>query len=183
MNGLELVRGTLSSTTPCNGITDVRSQISESFSSGFGLVQALTETCFVSIEGGIIHTHDGHDPLAGLVQEVRIFDTNKELHLWREDDGTFSGRLRQDGQGKPCDHVDAVQIMFGTRSVVEGQWSRLSEERYADLVIPGEFHDVQPDVCRVGIRTRNYICYSPDGVAGYEDSRFMAIELVRGGTT
>ncbi len=180
MNGLELVRGTLSKSTSLSGIKDVREQIEKTFSSGVGVVHAVTRTSFVTVEKGQLVSHDGQDPLADLVQEIRIFNVEQELHLWRLEDATYAGRLRQDGQGEPCDHVDAVQILFGTRSVIDGQWTRLSEERYADLVVPGVFADVQPESCRVAIRTRNYVRYSSEGVAGYEDSRFVSLDMARG---
>ncbi len=179
-NGLVLERDGRASRTACGRIDDPRGAIRENFTAASGVIWLVDRVLFIRVAGDRIETADGSDPFAGSVQEARVFDEDKELHLWTGADGALTGRLCRDGSGDPCAYVDAWQVLLGTVSAVEGDWTRLSEERYADLVIPGAFPGVDPATRRVAVRTRNYVDHDANGIAGYVDHRFVAFGMTGG---
>jgi len=110
------------------------------------------------------------------IQRMRLFNKEKELHIWRKNDGFFSGRLRIDEDGNDTDVVDVCQLLWGTDSKAIGEFTRIYEERGTELILPFNIRVNEKD--RVFIKTRNYISYKTyddsHQQAGYTDSRFVA---------
>lgn len=126
------------------------------------------------IEGKFIF-HDNEIFKPKYIQKIRIFNENQELFLWRKNEGEFRGRLRIDGSGIDIDVVDARQILWGTKPDPSfiGEFSKISEDRGTELILPLEDIFVDNGQNRVHIRTRNYIDYNENEQAGYADCRFV----------
>jgi CRISPR-associated protein (TIGR03984 family) len=104
--------------------------------------------------------------------ELRAFDENEELRLKRRN-GKFFWRRRNDGIGKPCELVEAKQLLWGKLSDTNAEgWQLLEEERGFSLIVPYSGGKVGQ---RLAIQTRNYIEYNELGQAGYADSRLMRL--------
>lgn len=109
------------------------------------------------------------------VQRIRIFDSTKELHIWRTTEG-FKGRLRIDNDGNETDVVDAYQVLFGTKAEPpDGGFTRLTEDRGVELIVPLSGIVVDDNKNRLFLHTRNYIGYNDLHQAGYVDCRFVEI--------
>jgi CRISPR-associated protein (TIGR03984 family) len=108
------------------------------------------------------------------VQRLRIFNKNEELLLWRSE-GVLKGRYRKDNDGDKIDVVDNNQVIFGTKAEEINSYTKLTEERGTEIIIP--FKDVILDVNkkedRIKIKTRNYIGFNEIYQATYIDSRFI----------
>lgn len=121
---------------------------------------------------------------------LRVFDEEKELYVWRSDDGAedaFWFRLRDDKPAETGDvdikeAVEARQLLWGTELVDypngDADWLVLTEERGIQIVIhrcllPTKFKVNREN--RLWLVTRNYIKYIGEGQASYEDSRFVKI--------
>ncbi len=84
--------------------------------------------------------------------------------------------MRVDGgdQGREEHAVEAEQVLWGTRGEkCEEGWTRLSEERGMDFVLPIDATQVNNHARRVKLKTINYIAYNELGQAGYYDCRFV----------
>lgn len=127
--------------------------------------------------------HDGKPSLEYL-QLARLFNEERELKIWRHDDG-YAYRLRVDDLNKTgSEAIDARQYLWGT--IADGKdaeekdlpvgWTRLTEARGTELIVPLEVAHVD-GVARplAYIATRNYIGYFGDGQATYEDCRFVQL--------
>lgn len=113
------------------------------------------------------------------VQRLRVFDAQKELHVWRTQ-GKWKGRFRIDGEGKQAEAVEANQLLFGTkgeRLAPEYEYARIEEDRGTMLILPLKnvhFDKGGNPSTRVFIKTHNYV--EPNAVhqASYVDCRFVA---------
>jgi len=116
------------------------------------------------------------------IQKLRLFDSNKELFLWRTE-GKWKARLRTDEEGEDVSVVDANQVLFGTKGEdVGNEFTKLTEDRGTEIILPFEIKnlndDFKKDNCnRVKINTRNYINYNELGQAGYADCRFVKFTI------
>jgi len=114
------------------------------------------------------------------LQLARIFNTTRELKIWRSDEG-FSHRWRADDQeGKKWYAIEACQNLWGTRiehqtddQALPGGWTRLREDRGTDLIVPLPI--VKEAELPAYIKTRNYIGETANGQATYVDCRFVAL--------
>lgn len=111
------------------------------------------------------------------LQRLRLFNKNRELLIWKSGQNGYKSRLRVDGpgdQGKEEHAVEAEQVLWGTRGENCGEgWTRLSEERGMDFVLPIDATQVNDQTRRVKLKTINYIDYNELGQAGYYDCRFV----------
>jgi len=125
--------------------------------------------------------------------KARIFDENKELYLWRNNNLVLKGRLRKDyvGEHKVDEHkveyidvIDAQQVMFGKNFYdLKNGFVEVSEPRGIKYIVPKEFllgEKLTQSDMRLILYTRNYIGYNEIGQAGFIDYRFVKIEA-RGG--
>jgi len=179
-NGLKLVLDAVSACMPVVAEADPAALVAAHFRNANGVVWRDERVLFFRIVDGVIETtEDVGDVFAGL-RSLRVFDATRELHLWRDDGGPCSGRLREDGTGEAAGYVEATQALLGTMAESRGEWSRLTEERFGAMTIPYAAAGIDGRKRRVGIRTRNYIGYDADGVAGYVDCRFVGFETMGG---
>lgn len=122
------------------------------------------------------------------LQLVRLFCHEKELKIWRTEDG-YKGRLRTDSiNDKGVDYaIEALQILWGTQTeVMGGGWTRLYEDRGTEIILPFSVA-IKPYEMnetefrhRVVVRTRNYIGSmeygdKANGQMSFIDSRFLSL--------
>jgi CRISPR-associated protein (TIGR03984 family) len=120
------------------------------------------------------------------VVRIRIFNKDKEVHIWRSKNKLI-GRLRVDfGQAEPADgnldqdgktlFVTANQILNGTSFDVEDNFLKVTENKGTEYHLPfSELLGMDKTDNRLVLITRNYIDYNEIGQAGYVDSRFLNI--------
>jgi len=116
-------------------------------------------------------------PEPRFIWKMRLFNQNQELFIWKKNANGFAGRLRIDGEGDETDVVDAKQMLWGTDSQPQDDFSELFEDRGTKIILP--FKDLKVNKeNRIFILTRNYVSYktcdSSYEQAGYVDSRFVA---------
>jgi len=115
------------------------------------------------------------------IVRMRLFDKEKELHLWRSND-ILKGRLRKDTEGAETEYVTAKQILNGTSFEDRDIGIIAKEEKGTEYYLPfAKFKNISDkNKDRIAIITRNYIGYSDDiKQAGYIDSRFVDFEIVK----
>lgn len=115
---------------------------------------------------------DNHSLDPNYIQRIRIFNKDEELLLWRSDSG-FKGRYRKDEVGDEVAVVDAHQVLFGTVATNSGNFTKLTETRGTELILPFAGLTVDEKQSRVFIKTRNYIGPNEAYQATYVDCRFM----------
>ena len=132
------------------------------------------------IAGGKLSFHDGTTAVnADDLMELRLFDENGELFLWRVEEG-FRYRLRTDGSGDDAEVVDTLQPLWGTKVLGEGSgWSSIAEDRGIRLEAPFTGLRLTPTE-RLALKCRNYIEFNDQHQAGFTDCRFMGFELPGG---
>lgn len=142
--------------------------------------------CIFYFDYGVqIGKYDGEDfrlfkneiPEPRFMWKMRLFNQNQELFIWKKNARGFVGRLRIDGEGDETDVVEAKQMLWGTDSQPQDDFSELFEERGTKIILP--FNDLKVNKeNRIFILTRNYVSYmtcdSSYEQAGYVDSRFVA---------
>lgn len=109
------------------------------------------------------------------IEEMRIFDNNKELYIWHQND-TLKGRLREDHLGTGTEDIEYVisdLVLWGTRAKTEKPgWTTLKEDRGIEYTVPYPVKRVdEKNPLRLTIHT--YIGYINDIQASYIDSRFV----------
>jgi len=118
---------------------------------------------------------------AEYLQLARIFDDERELKIWKNNDKFFY-RLRTDEPGDEYCAVEADQILWGTHTepLAKG-WTKLWEERGTELIVPFEItipvNQPVPSP-RACIRTRDYIGDLGNGQASFVDCRFVALKQI-----
>lgn len=115
------------------------------------------------------------------IVRLRIFDKEKELHLWRSN-GVLKGRLRNDSKGDGTDFVIAKQILNGTIFTSSGISIKATEEKDTeyDLTYKKPENISSDTKDKIALLTRNYIDYTSDiNQAFYCDSRFVDFEIVK----
>lgn len=146
--------------------------------------------------GGFVY-EDRQTPSADYLQLVRIFNAERELKIWKQDEA-FHYRLRVDeksevAKGEVAFAVDAEQFLWGTQILKQGGgWTRLFEERGTELCLPLEVAEIKVKAklengkeyeyqgLLVALLTRNYIAEldSYTRQATYADCRFVDLKLV-----
>lgn len=120
------------------------------------------------------------------LEELRIFDKERELHIWRQSDGkggsVLKGRLRIDNpieEAEQCYYGDAKQLLFGAnREHLQNGFTFLKEDRGFGVIIPNSLLSKLKDNPRLYLCTRNYLEEWDNGQLSYCDSRFISIEGV-----
>jgi len=78
----------------------------------------------------------------GLFWDLRLFGPEGEWHLWREDDGKWSGRLAKTTDPSWHDRIERTDVLWGLpdcEKEADGvTWTRYSEARGAAVWIPFE---------------------------------------------
>lgn len=114
------------------------------------------------------------------IQKIRIFNKKQELFGWRSGD-KIKARLRIDGTGEPCEFLDSVLSLSGTRKEpLHDGFCRLTESRGTCIILPDKNFLVDEGANRVGIGVRNYIDYTNSCQATFCDSRFLGFVQMGG---
>lgn len=102
--------------------------------------------------------------------ELRAFNEEEELHLVKESD-IFKGRYVTDEDGEPIEYVDTMARLWGHKTARSNGFVTLQdEERKLTMIVPAK-----ESADYYGLVTRNYIGYSENGQAGYEEERFVKV--------
>lgn len=131
-------------------------------------------------DGGVLRLPPGATAPVGQLQDLRVFDAQTELHVWRDANGALAGRTRSDGKGEEVETVDERWLLWGTqvRAVAEG-WVELWEQRGTRLVLP---LTVAADDVPLQLRVRHYLREDELGMPGYGDYRLVALQTRHGMT-
>ncbi len=130
---------------------------------------------------GIFTFYDNKKLNEEYLKEMRIFNSEEELHIWRNN-GSFKGRLKADGQSDKQEYCfDSNQILFGTLSEkLAGDFIKISEDRGTELILPDNGYNVDKGKNRIAVKVRNYISYTGNYLADIKDSRFVELIQVGG---
>ncbi|HHY79109.1 MAG TPA: TIGR03984 family CRISPR-associated protein [Thermoanaerobacter sp.] len=108
------------------------------------------------------------------IVKMRVFNKDKELLLWRQDECKFKGRIRLDNEGDIIQHlVEADQILSGNPQSINDEWTMLKDARGTEIYIPYLHNPKHFIDDSLAIKTRNYVTYNEIGQAGYTDCRFV----------
>jgi CRISPR-associated protein (TIGR03984 family) len=119
------------------------------------------------------------------IEELRIFDSERELHIWRQSDGKggsfLKGRLRIDNpeedESELSYYRDAEQLLFGNKPEhFKEDFTFLKEDRGFGVIVPDSLLSELKDNPRLYLCTRNYLEEWDNGQLSYCDSRFMSIK-------
>ncbi len=116
------------------------------------------------------------------LQRIRIFNNIGELMLWRSE-GKFKGRYRNDNDGEAIDVVDNDQVLFGTKALEINGYTKLTEERGTEIILPLIGLNVDAGKNRIKIKTRNYIGFNEVHQATYIDNRFVEFVYCKNNNT
>ena len=106
------------------------------------------------------------------IQRMRIFNKDEELMMWRSE-GKQKARLRKDIVGTQSWVVDSKLVLFGTSAEKDGDYSILTEERGTEIILPFTDIAINDKYNRAIIKTRNYVDFNEQDIAGYIDCRFV----------
>lgn len=148
--------------------------LSENFKAvGFVIVYLDYKVIIRKFESGkIIFMTDEKPFETEFIQKLRLFNDKQEIFIWRIE-GDWKARLRIDEKGEEISVVEANQVLFGTTGNIENGFTKLTEERGTEIILPFEIKGIDTKKNRIKIKTRNYIDYNDLGQAVYIDSRFM----------
>lgn len=175
MNGLEMLHVKTSSKPLKLKITsweELQNRVKEYFPGESSIVSYLDYKVLigkVTKEGTELYQGETFDPK--FLAKMRVFDDQKELLLWREDEYRFSGRMRIDAEGDKEYLIEAKQLLWGSAKVEKDGWVLLSEARGTKIHLPYRLENLANKL--LAIKTRNYIGYNELGQAGYIDCRFV----------
>jgi CRISPR-associated protein (TIGR03984 family) len=149
----------------------------DNFSAGGYVVAWLDYKVLVGTwENGAFHFYRDETFEHKFIQRLRIFNQQKEVHIWRSN-GTLKGRLRTDElSGEGVTAVVAHQVLFGTTGrPLNAHFTEISEVlRGTKLILPFLNIEVNAKQDRVCIKTHNYVKFNPVHQATYCDCRFVA---------
>ena len=173
-NGLAL--DTIKSTSKVIDInTEDEKILKENFTeSGIIIIYLDYRVIIRKFENGKIIFMVGENAESRFIQKLRLFNPKQELYIWRTE-GKLKGRIRKDNEGDTIDIIDANQVLFGTTGERTNGYSKLTEERGTEIILPLEVPNIDAKENRVKIKTRNYIKYNELGQAGYYECRFVEL--------
>ncbi len=176
----EIINGNSEASTGlCDAASALVGEEIEEMQIGFAVCWLWNEVLFGRINNAGLGLPDGKSAdLDRDLREMRLFNKDRELYLYRTQNG-FGFRRRIDDRGESAEYIDAEQLILGTTGEVCKGWTALSEKRGARIVLPIEAYGID-EKCRVALITRNYITYSEIGQAGITDCRF--VDFIFGGS-
>jgi CRISPR-associated protein (TIGR03984 family) len=175
-NGLELITKK-SKTEPQREIDQQRlySTLKDKFANrAFAVAWLDYEVLIGTWQGSDFRFYDNRPLNFKYVQRLRVFDANKELHVWRTN-GVWKARLRIDDEGDDMDVVVAHQLLFGTTAEKSSDgFTAISEKRGTKLILPFSNLNVDDGRNRIFVKTHNYVKPNAVHQASYVDCRFVA---------
>jgi len=149
--------------------------IRENFAGRCYVVAWLDYKVLIGIwEDEAFHFYGGEQFEEKYIQRLRVFNQQKEFHVWRSN-GRLKGRLRTDNlSGTGSTVVVAHQVLFGTTArALNAHFTEISERRGTKLILPFSNVKVDDKQNRVFIKTHSYITFNPVHQATYSDCRFV----------
>jgi CRISPR-associated protein (TIGR03984 family) len=117
-----------------------------------------------------------------LFWDLRLFGDLGEWHLWREDDGKWTGRLAEATDPSWKDSIPRVDVLWGSRNLSQEhdgvQWILYSEKRGAAVWVPHTNLQMKR-FARLHLWQRVHYD-SHTGLAGVVDSMLRNIESTEG---
>ncbi len=141
-------------------------------------VWQLHEVRWGRLTDGTIHLYENAPVEEAYIQEVRIFNANEELHLYRRQD-SYTGRYVRDEGAEAVSYVDSFSRLWGERQgeVQDGFVTLRDAQRFLQMPVP-----VDAVGTTYGLVTRNYIHVDEKtGQAGFGDYRYVRIDAAEGG--
>lgn len=172
-NGLTL-HGIKSEARPVVFRDDLPGMISEHLRDDKAFVAAYLDykVLFGRFENKVFAYYGNDTVEPRFIQRLRVFNRRQELLIWRSYDG-LKARLRTDEQGEDTEVVEAEQVLYGTNAEHIGNFTKLTEDRGTELILPFSGLNVNDKKDRICVSTRNYIGYNEAHQATYVDCRFL----------
>jgi len=160
------------------GQKTLHAQLNENFEDAYVVVWLDYKVLIGQWSKQDFHFFDGETFEFKYVQRMRVFNTIKEILVWRTGGG-WKGRLRIDREGEIVDVVIAHQLLFGTQKGKHSNalFTEIEEKRGTKLILPLSNLNFDKEGYlnpRVFIKTHNYIKPNSIGQATYFDCRFVA---------
>jgi len=142
----------------------------------FLLAHAIDGVIWGKIEGGRLVTSAtlNHTTL----QELRLFNKQREIHLWSVDDAWYA-RLIEDKDGiTPDDYIEEAHILWGTKGTPQPTGFTRLEDGAQGLAhhVPIDATSVTPKK-RVRLGVRHYFGEDENGVNYIAYSRLTTLEV------
>jgi|LSQX01.1.fsa_nt_gb CRISPR-associated protein (TIGR03984 family) len=175
-NGLNLKR-ILSESNPVSVSENILSFVKKNIKENSFVVAYLdNEVLIGKYEDGNFILPDNKTIDPKFIQKLRIFNENCELLVWRSRQ-TLKSRFRKDGKGEKVFVIEANQVLFGTQkddNFSQDGFVSYIEDRGTGVILPdiGLISDSAKGK-RIGIKTRNYVSYTENWQATYDDVRFV----------
>jgi CRISPR-associated protein (TIGR03984 family) len=137
---------------------------------------------------GTMHTAKTSPAMrSATLQQIRVFNAQRELYVWRNANRTWQARIITDGAGTACDTFDEAHIVLGTSNhapddqgftrMVQGAEGLVHSVPIAidvDTIHP----DQHPDT-RLGLIVRHYLQAHPQSaMTTISASRFVSLEVL-----
>lgn len=115
------------------------------------------------------------------LQMARLFDDNQEVFLWRVEEGRWRARTVTEGKGDPCEYLDEMQVLWGTKveevgggfvRVADGEQGMHHAPPLADLRKKQDWDDDHP--LRLGVR--HYLTEDDEGWVRMALSRLTGLK-------
>ncbi len=122
-----------------------------------------------------------------LLLRLRIFNSNGELHYWRNSDHKYDGRIilenstEENTKEKAIQYFDTKQLLWGTKVETisqDGLFITLREKRGHEVTIPSDAIKTLANNERAFLKTRQYIQPNDYGQYSIFDNRFVGFEKV-----
>ena len=157
--------------------SDLLEYISKYVQDGLVVIYLNYRVMIGRLEKGNILLYRTTDLSINYLLQIRAFNKDKEVLIWKKEANLFGVRVREDrfNEENPTDEaVRAHHLLCGKVKRTSENWVLLREERGTELVIPYS-NELEPNT-RMFLETINYIKYNELGQASYEDCRFVGFE-------
>lgn len=119
--------------------------------------------------------------------ELRIFDSDMEIHIIKLRGNQYHFRCLMDLEDKEAEGTDIFYddkyLLFGTKARVDGNWLILEDSRGVKIYLPyGEtFKEVDLNKPEIYLKVRNYAEFNEEGLMRFKDSRLLGFLTNKGG--
>lgn len=113
------------------------------------------------------------------LQDIRIFSKTSELFIFRRKRDLKFRFVTDDEINSNSNNsaIDTYQILWGTNSEFENNYSRVFEDRGIEIFLPFDIKEKLLPSKRIAVKTRNYIGFN-NNQAEYTDSRLLGFYLI-----
>ena len=119
----------------------------------------------------------GYIPQWALLQELRVFNANSEMHIWKYGKSYFGRWIKNETEAsdKHGNCLEQTVKLWGTRAEPVDRFVMLRENRGMKLTLPIEWESRFTDGINAFLRERLYIKEDEIGCAYIVDRRFCGI--------